>query len=149
MATGGRRRKILHIIGADGITTKEEVNEAIKKTLKIDGETFVVRSARPAYGGTLNFTLEMEEANADALLAIGTLKLGLLKCQVRERINLARCFKCKNFGHIELCGKADKTSESYNRIIREAYLDSSHMHRRQKATDPISSKWKSHRSAEE
>nr|CAH7760215.1 unnamed protein product [Callosobruchus chinensis] len=30
MATAGRRRKILHIMGADGITTKEEVSEAIK-----------------------------------------------------------------------------------------------------------------------
>nr|CAH7749745.1 unnamed protein product [Callosobruchus chinensis] len=38
---------------------------------------------------------------------------------------------------IDLCGKADNTSESFNRIIREAYTDSSHVNRRQDRKMPF------------
>nr|CAH7758530.1 unnamed protein product [Callosobruchus chinensis] len=109
-ATGGTRRKILHIMGADAITTMEDVADAIKVATKVSDEAFVVRSARLAYGETQNFTIEVQEGVAECLLAARTLRIGLLNCEVRERVNLIRCFRCKNFGHMQAqCNGPDRT----------------------------------------
>nr|CAI5852386.1 unnamed protein product [Callosobruchus analis] len=101
LSEGGIRRKILHIMGADAVTTLEDVADAIKGSMKVGHEAFVVRSARQAYGETQNFTVEAEAGVAEGLLAAKTIRLGLLNCEVRERINLIRCFRCKNLGHVQ------------------------------------------------
>ncbi|CAH1106135.1 unnamed protein product [Psylliodes chrysocephalus] len=55
--------RIIHIMGMYGITTKEEVIEALKTVLN-GKDNFIVRSLRSAYAKTQNTTLEVGQEEA-------------------------------------------------------------------------------------
>lgn len=63
-------------------------------------ENGVVKSLRPAYGDNKNATMELEKNKAEKLIRNKTLKIGWLRCAVKERITLTKCYKCQAFGHI-------------------------------------------------
>lgn len=95
---GQRPNKTLHIMGLDALTNAEDLKQAIDEALG-KGNGAVVKSLRQAYGENQNATVELEEDQAVKLIRNRTLKVGWLRCAVKERITLIRCFRCQDFGH--------------------------------------------------
>lgn len=98
MKTTNTDRGILHIKDLDAITTKAETEAAL---IDIVGSSdIVVRSLRPAFGKTQIATVETTDKVAEILVKRGRVRIGMSQCRVRERIQLTRCYRCWQFGHL-------------------------------------------------
>ncbi|KAG5862361.1 hypothetical protein JTB14_030584 [Gonioctena quinquepunctata] len=113
VAKGGGKKKNVHVLGLDTITHKEEIVKAIEDQAKLQNtEDITVRSLRPTSIGTQNATVELQESIAESLIKTGHIKVGWLSCTVRERIQLQRCYKCQQMGHVrENCTGENRTGD--------------------------------------
>lgn len=93
------KRKTLHIIGMDGITTEEEVMDAFRN-IGVIGHDITLKSMRPAYGGSQNATIEIENRAAINILKTGKIKIGWINCRLVERVTPHKCHKCQEYGHV-------------------------------------------------
>nr|CAH7763778.1 unnamed protein product [Callosobruchus chinensis] len=103
------KESVLHVKGLDGITTKEEILEAVTKA--IDGiRSCRVTSLRPAYGGTQNATVILDTHAAEQLTKLASIRVGLVQCEVRLRKPYGRCRRCWDIGHTEKeCSGTDRS----------------------------------------
>ncbi|KAG5886456.1 hypothetical protein JTB14_012868 [Gonioctena quinquepunctata] len=87
--------------------------KAIEDQAKLQNtEDITVRSLRPTSIGTQNATVELQESIAESLIKTGHIKVGWLSCTVRERIQLQRCYKCQQMGHVrQKCTGEDRTGD--------------------------------------
>ncbi|XP_077302320.1 uncharacterized protein LOC143922839 [Arctopsyche grandis] len=71
-----------------------------------------VQRLRPASGGTLTCTVTLPcTTETDALLKEGRVRVGLVRCRVREKVDLQQCYRCRAFGHIAAgCMGEDRSS---------------------------------------
>nr|CAI5852381.1 unnamed protein product [Callosobruchus analis] len=83
----------------DPTTTVDEITTSLQNRLGDDVSG--IRIATPKVGryGSLYTTVTMHRIPARKLIAEGRVQIGLLSCEVRERIVVPRCFKCWEFGH--------------------------------------------------
>lgn len=95
------RRKILHLKDMNEMVNEDEIRDAVSKTLGVAKDQFEVRALRPAYGGKQNATLKMLEADAIRLIQAGTIGIGWTRCKVVERMQIVKCTKCWEIGHIK------------------------------------------------
>lgn len=93
--------KVIHIKGLDVMATIAEVDRAVRLAVGGEVKNCKVTSLRPAHSETKNATVILDVASADLLLKLKEVKIGLVECQVRERQNWNRCYKCWVFGHRE------------------------------------------------
>ncbi|CAH1098614.1 unnamed protein product [Psylliodes chrysocephalus] len=109
----GGKTKTIHIFGLDMITSKEEIIMAIQSQTKTENtEEIVVKSIRPTVAGGQNATVELQARIAENLLRTGALKVGWMSLSIKERINLQRCFRCQQIGHVrENCRGEDRTND--------------------------------------
>lgn len=94
----GKTTTTLNIKDLDAVTTKEEVLKELKKTT--GREDIKVKSIRPAYGESQIATIEINKESAKKLITMGKVRIGMTRCRVRERVELTKCFKCWEYGHI-------------------------------------------------
>jgi hypothetical protein len=84
----------------DEFTTKEEVLDALKSAL---GDTSLrnecIRSLRRAFRDTQIATVRLSSTHAMNLLQAG-IKIGWVRCRVREKVWPTHCFRCWRFGHV-------------------------------------------------
>ena len=60
-----------------------------------------VKSLRPAFGGTFTCTAEVPRSSESSrMLKEGRVRVGLVMCRVRERVEVRRCFRCLGYGHL-------------------------------------------------
>ncbi|KAJ8917004.1 hypothetical protein NQ315_012921 [Exocentrus adspersus] len=111
----GSRRKgkpcTLYVRDLDEITSKEEVEEALKKTVGLDAgkDIFKIGDLRPYRSGNQAVTIQLPGDKAKELLSTGRIKIGLNWCQIQERIDECKsdtdlseaCRKCSKSGHRE------------------------------------------------
>lgn len=109
----GRRKRVLHVLDLDKLVTKAEVEEGFKQRLGADqADCFRVLSMRPAFGESQNATVEVEESLAETLLMGPPMNIGWQRCRLRERVDVIRCFNCKEVGHKrEECTGVSKIEE--------------------------------------
>lgn len=93
------RTKVLHILDIDKVTTQVKLEEAI--TMSGPDGDFKILSMRPAREDTQNASVVVKEEVADEILEKGNVKIGWLKCRVRERVHIPRCYKCQELGHLK------------------------------------------------
>ncbi|XP_045482742.1 uncharacterized protein LOC123686558 [Harmonia axyridis] len=94
-----QKQIILHVRGMDELTTEEEVRTAIYERTGGEGHHFMkISSLRPDRNNTQAITVATSEDVARDLMK-EPLKIGLTKCQVEQRIDLEKCFKCWEVGH--------------------------------------------------
>lgn len=95
--TQGRDVEIRDI---DEFTTKEEVLDALKRTL---GDTSLriecICSLRKAFRDTQIATVKLSSNHAGNLLEAG-IKIGWVSCRVREKVWPTHCYRCWRFGHV-------------------------------------------------
>lgn len=102
------RRKIVHILDIDEVTTREEIEGALREVLP--DNDYKVLSLRPARRGTQNASVELNEEAAAKILNQGKIRVGWIRCRVRERIEIPRCYKCQELGHLRSqCAGPDRT----------------------------------------
>jgi hypothetical protein len=111
-----RKNKIIHISGLDTITDENEIKEAILKTIEVKyHEQLSVKPPRPTKNGSQIATVAMEENDARRLLNERKLRIGLSICQLKERLELTKCFKCWEYGHkASNCKGKDRTGICHN-----------------------------------
>ncbi|KAK5640678.1 hypothetical protein RI129_011489 [Pyrocoelia pectoralis] len=96
----GGRTRTLHLKGADEITTAEEVKQALKATGQIrHKEDLIVKTLRPTRFGTQYGTIVMNRKDAEVILRQGKVKIGLNNCEIEEKIDIFKCYKCWGYGH--------------------------------------------------
>lgn len=107
-------KETLEIRDLDGLTTKEEVEEAITRDLKeLAGDIQV--SVTKANSQELKTAIVQINTNgAKQLLRAQFIKIGWVRCRVRPRIVVPRCFKCLGYGHVaRTCKGPDRSRACY------------------------------------
>lgn len=89
----------LHVLDIDAVTTKQEVEEAIRALLPGSGQDIAVKSMRPCRDGNQIATVQANRATASKLAKTGRVRIGWVDCRVRERLGVLRCYRCLEFGH--------------------------------------------------
>lgn len=93
-------RRTLFINDIDGITSKEEVKKAIREAGNAHADQILFGDLREFHGGTQAITVRAIRDTADLLIAKGKVQIGLSWCPVKERVDVMRCFRCWQYGHI-------------------------------------------------
>lgn len=99
----------LEIKDIDEVTTQEEIAQAIEESFKVAIEAANVK-LRKAYGDTQTAVLRISSATAQNMIDVGKIRIGWVICRIRAKINLIKCFKCHDFGH--LAGKCKSIDRS-------------------------------------
>nr|CAH7734121.1 unnamed protein product [Callosobruchus chinensis] len=87
-------QKTLIITDIDAVTTKEEVAAALQRLVNPNTEgSLTVGDLRPAKNGNQSATVIASKAVADLLIQLGSARIGLISCRVRERIRVQRCLR--------------------------------------------------------
>lgn len=113
-------RTTVEVRDIDEITTKEDVEGAIKTQLGFEELPDKAVSLRKAYGETQIAAIVLPGELARKLLEAGKMKIGWTICRIRERTELKKCFRCLEFGHIAMqC----KSREDRSKLCRKCGED--------------------------
>ena len=52
------------------------------------------------FGDVQTAVVRLTEADARSLLGLGRLRVGWMNSRIRERVEVTRCFRCQEFGHV-------------------------------------------------
>lgn len=90
----------IHITDIDADINEEDLKKEIMRSERdISEEQLRVISLRPNRTGNQTATVTMRKYIADRLVKKGKIKIGWVYCRLRHRVNIARCYKCLEFGH--------------------------------------------------
>lgn len=89
----------MHVLDIDVTTTEDQVVGAIKNAIGKDTCHCVVKSMRPSKDGNQIATIQTNKEDARTLTKLGRIKIGWVKCRIKERVVIQRCYKCLEFGH--------------------------------------------------
>ncbi|KAK9729434.1 hypothetical protein QE152_g15951 [Popillia japonica] len=114
----------IHVLDIDAAYTKEDAEEAIRNAAKVrEPQTIRVKSMRPTRDGNQIATVQASRAAGNVLLNTGRIKIGWVGCRVRERIEVTRCYRCLEFGHLKKdCKGQDRSNHclSCNQLGHQA-----------------------------
>lgn len=113
--SSNRRESTLFIKDIDGITTKEEVMEAVCDAVKIQEGECRMGELRPYFGGNQAITIRLDKEKAQVLANKGKIRIGLSCCKIAERVEVLRCFRCWQYGHVrEMCAGTNDLTDACN-----------------------------------
>lgn len=107
-------KETLEIRDLDSLTTKEEIQNAIKRDLKeLAGEVQV--SVTKANSREQKIAIvQLNARGARELLKAQHIRIGWVRCRVRERVVVPRCFRCLGYGHMaRTCKGPDRSRACY------------------------------------
>ena len=52
------------------------------------------------FGGVQTAVVRLNQADARSLLGLGKLRVGWVNCRIREHVEVVRCFRCQEYGHV-------------------------------------------------
>lgn len=110
-ATYRKNEVIMHVTDIDTTMKEEEIKEGIKKHLTSLNDVDVkIMSIRPTKDGNQTATLAVTKEAAKTLEGIGRVKIGWVNCRIRRRLNMQRCYRCLEVGHLRKgCNKPDRS----------------------------------------
>lgn len=104
----------LEICDVDCCTTKDEVEEALRRALPERPRNLQVNLTRPNTRQQVAAIVTLDEISAKALLRTARVKVGWVNCRIRRRTEIPRCFKCLGFGHqSDRCPGPDRGKACY------------------------------------
>lgn len=99
----------LDIMDLDCVVTESDVTEALKKETGRDGN-FKVHIFGPNRAEQYMAACELESHEAEALLGRGRIAIGWVRCRIRRRLTVTRCYRCLGYGHTKTdCNGKDRT----------------------------------------
>ena len=128
------RHTIIEIRDVDEVTSKEEVLQAIKTQCDVGDVTQESMTLRKGFGRTQTAVISLPAVLAQKLHKVGKIKIGWTICPIREQVQLLKCFKCLEYGHIaKLCKNDDRSKlcEIVMHALEEEQVKGRGPHRRQ------------------
>lgn len=102
--------RVVVIRDLDATTNKEEIGRVIAEETKLKENEIVVEKLKPAFGESQTAEVRLPEKAATELLQKGSVRVGWLRCRVRERGDAQMCFRCWGYGHTRVnCKGLDRT----------------------------------------
>lgn len=99
----------LEIKDIDEVTNQEEIAQAVEKSFNVAIEAAAVK-LRKSYGDTQTAVLRIPFSSAQNMIDAGKIRIGRVICRIRSKINLTKCFKCHDFGHLAgNCNSVDRS----------------------------------------
>jgi len=115
------KRKIFHVKNIDGLTSKDEIINAIKHATNLDSDSFEVTNVRPSYGFCQIATVRATELAANRLTTLKTIPIGITRCHIIERQDARRCRRCWGYDHLEQeCTGTDRRNLCY-KCVKEGH----------------------------
>lgn len=114
------RKTTIEVRNIPDFTTQEEVKEALRK--EIGDETEISCSLRQAfYSGTMTAVVTLPASVASDLLQKEKIQIGWVRCTMREKVEVTRCYKCHGYGHIATHCKGEDKQNSCFRCGQEGH----------------------------
>lgn len=76
---------------------------------------------RPCNGGNQAITVRLPPDEAERLLQVGKIRIGLNFCPVFERLEVNQCFRCWGYGHTSKECKGEDCSSRCKRCEKEEH----------------------------
>ncbi|XP_069364161.1 myosin-8-like [Maniola hyperantus] len=110
-----KTKTTVHIKNIDSVADMEEVRTAILDTKIVQSpEQLEVRSLRPMQNGNQIATVVLESNDADELLEMNKIRIGLCICQAQQRIDVLKCYRCWAHDHIAAkCTGVDRSQKCH------------------------------------
>ncbi|CAH0563000.1 unnamed protein product [Brassicogethes aeneus] len=119
-APGQKRKEIIR--GIEGTAGKDEVETAIKDTVKSLGDKeWNLSELRPSYGNNQTATVTADREVIKALADAGHIRVGMVRCEVVKRVELTRCYKCWAYDHRAADCKGPDRSKLCHKCGREGH----------------------------
>lgn len=100
---------VVHLRGLDELATREEVQQAIDKTLGADDNT-KIGLLRPHGSNTQAVTVTLSRPKAEELVTAGCLRVGPARCPAVRRVEVKGCTRCWSYDHSTAkCNGPDRT----------------------------------------
>jgi len=106
------RTETIELRDLDSETMTEEITQAVVNTTGTSPDSVKVIRMLPSYGGNVMAVIKMKYKDTSMLQTLGRLIVGLLRCRVKLKTQMPRCYKCHNFGHYRaLCRGPNRTAQ--------------------------------------
>lgn len=99
-ASRKKKAGAVFIFGIDAAITEEELKEEIAKSIHLDKEKIEITSLRPDKYEQFTAVVELPKEYVRKISDVGKIKIGWVNCTVKERVQIARCFRCLEYGHV-------------------------------------------------
>ncbi|CAG9764433.1 unnamed protein product [Ceutorhynchus assimilis] len=110
-------KEYIHIRGVDAFIDIEEVKKALSENIQnINSKNYKLSELRPASDNTQVITLTINKIDAESLLAKGTIKIGLVRCKLKRRVRMNRCYRCWGYDHLQKGWNEPKSKEDQEQI---------------------------------
>lgn len=105
------RKWTLEIRDIDSEATVDEVRTALERALGNQDNGRKVTLLKPNMSGLRMAIVMISKRQADELIRIGHVRVGLVSCRIRKRVKVVRCHRCLGFGHRkDECKHADRSN---------------------------------------
>ncbi|KAK9719714.1 hypothetical protein QE152_g22492 [Popillia japonica] len=103
----------IYVLGVDPTTTEEDVKRALGKETKLKETDINIKSIRKSKHEEQTVIAEIPKQEAMDLIKRRKMRIGWSECGIKERIEVARCFKCLEHGHKswECTSQTDRSEE--------------------------------------
>lgn len=105
-----------NILDLDEVTTEEEVMECLVKQSGVDRKNLKIKGLRTSNRGSQSATVLVTKELAPQIDKLGgKIKVGWLRCRIKQKIQLVRCYRCLEYGHKTFeCKGEDKKGNCMN-----------------------------------
>lgn len=92
-------KETIEIRDLDDITTTDEIEEAILRETKLDTLEMKLSLIETNSRGLKLAIVEMSARLANKVLELPNIKIGWVRCRIRKRLKVKRCYRCFGYGH--------------------------------------------------
>lgn len=111
-----RDDKVYNILDMDDVTTEEEVLDCLSRETGIEKKDLTLKSLRSNVRGSQTAAISVPAAKANQIDKLqGKVKIGWLRCRIKRKVQLVRCYRCLEYGHKTFeCKGEDKSGNCMN-----------------------------------
>lgn len=96
-----KARATVEIRDLDSLTTKEEIENAIRGLLPNTEEEFRTRVTVPNSRDQVRAFVSLPAESASNLIEVGHVRIGWIRARIRKCEEIKRCYRCLGMGHIQ------------------------------------------------
>lgn len=115
MTGGVKDTEAIHIRGLDALATREDVLKALKEKIpNLEKQGYKLSNLRPMAGDTQAATFSADKEVVKGIVEERNLRVGMVRCLIERRVEMDRCFRCWEYGHVSRsCEGMDRAGLCY------------------------------------